>query len=405
MSRSVAAPRVVNIQDLRRLAQRRLPRVVFDYIDGGADAEITLRENCRAFDAIAFRPLSAVETPSPDLRTTVLGTPLSMPMILAPVGSSRMFYPRGEEAAARAAGEAGTLYTLSTLSGCKLEDVRRATTGPTWYQVYLCGGRDVASTAIERAKSVGYSALVVTIDTAVAGLRERDVRNGTKELLTRRPWPMLPYVWQFIARPAWLTGFLGDGGLMSFPNVMLSDGPMLYADVGAALEQSTVTWRDLRWIKDLWKGPIVVKGVHIGDDARRAIDAGADAVVVSNHGGRQLDGVRGTVQVLPEVVAAVRGQIEVLVDGGIRRGSDIAKALCLGARAVLIGRAYAYGLGAAGGPGVARAIEILRTDLIRTLKLLGCPSTAALDQSYIDVPRDWLVDRSANRALSAVDAR
>src|SRR4029079_9283669 len=235
----------------------------------------------------------------------------------------------GEEVAARAAGEAGTLYTLSTLSGCKLEDVRRATTGPAWYQGYLCGGRDVACTAIERAKSVGYSALVVTIDTAVAGLRERDVRNGTKELLTRRPWPMLPYVWQFIARPAWLTGFLGDGGLMSFPNVMLSDGPMLYADVGAALEQSTVTWRDLRWIKDLWKGPIVVKGVHIGDDARRAIDAGADAVVVSNHGGRQLDGVRGTVQVLPEVVAAVRGQIEVLVDGGIRRGSDIAKALCL----------------------------------------------------------------------------
>jgi L-lactate dehydrogenase (cytochrome) len=405
MSRSVAAPRVVNIEDLRRLAKRRLPRVVFDYIDGGADAEITLRENCRAFDDIAFRPLSAVETRSPDLRTTVLGTPLSMPMILAPVGSSRMFYPRGEEAAARAAGDAGTLYTLSTLSGCKLEDVRRATTGPTWYQVYLCGGRDVASTAIERAKAVGYSALVVTIDTAVAGLRERDVRNGTKELLTRRPWPALPYVWQFLARPAWLTGFLGDGGLMSFPNVMLSDGPMLYADVGAALEQSTVTWRDLRWIKDLWKGPIVVKGVHIGDDARRAIDAGADAVVVSNHGGRQLDGVRGTVQVLPEVVAAARGQIEVLVDGGIRRGSDIAKALCLGARAVLIGRAYAYGLGAAGGPGVARAIDILRTDLIRTLKLLGCPSTAALDLSYVDVPRDWLVDRSANRALSAVDAR
>jgi L-lactate dehydrogenase (cytochrome) len=401
----VAAPRVVNIQDLRRLAKRRLPRVVFDYIDGGADAEITLRDNCRAFDEIAFRPLSAVDTPSPDLRTTVLGTPLSMPMILAPVGSSRMFYPHGEEAAARAAGEAGTLYTLSTLSGCKLEDVRRATTGPTWYQVYLCGGRDVASRAIERAKSVGYSALVVTIDTAVAGLRERDVRNGTKELLTRRPWPMLPYVWQFIARPGWLAGFLGDGGLMSFPNVMLSDGPMLYADVGAALEQSTVTWRDLRWIKDLWKGPIVVKGVHIGDDARRAIDAGADAVVVSNHGGRQLDGVRGTVQVLPEVVAAARGQIEVMVDGGIRRGSDIAKALCLGARAVLIGRAYAYGLGAAGGPGVARAIEILRTDLIRTLKLLGCPSTAALDQSYVDVPRDWLVDRSINRGLSAVDAR
>jgi isopentenyl diphosphate isomerase/L-lactate dehydrogenase-like FMN-dependent dehydrogenase len=405
MSGSVAPPRVVNIQDLRRLAKRRLPRVVFDYIDGGADGEITLRENSRAFDDIAFRPLSAVETPAPDLRTTVLGTPLALPMILAPVGSSRMFYPRGEEAAARAAGNAGTLYTLSTLSGCQLEDVRRATTGPAWYQVYLCGGRDVASAAIERARAAGYSALVVTIDTAVAGLRERDVRNGTKEMLTRRPWPMLPYVWQFLSRPGWLSGFLGDGGLMTFPNVMLADGPMMYADVGAALEQSTVTWRDLRWIKDLWKGPIVVKGVHIGDDARRAIDSGASAVVVSNHGGRQLDGVRATVQVLPEVVAAARGQIEVLMDGGIRRGSDIAKALCLGARAVLIGRAYAYGLGAAGGAGVARAIEILRADLIRTLKLLGCPSTSALDTSYVDVPRDWLVDRSGNRSLSTVDSR
>ena len=296
MAGSVAPPRVVNISDLRRLAKRRLPRVVFDYIDGGADAETTMRENSRAFDDIAFRPLSAVDTPTPDLRTTVLGTPLSIPMILAPVGSSRMFYPRGEEVAARAAGEAGTVYTLSTLSGCLLEDVRRATTGPAWYQVYLCGGRDVASGAIERARNVGYSALVVTIDTAVAGLRERDVRNGTKELLTRRPIPMLPYVWQFLARPGWLMEFLRDGGLMSFPNVKLADGPMMYADVGKALEQSTVTWRDLRWIKDLWNGPVIVKGVHIGDDARRAVDAGASAVVVSNHGGRQLDGVHATIQ-------------------------------------------------------------------------------------------------------------
>jgi L-lactate dehydrogenase (cytochrome) len=328
-----------------------------------------------------------------------------MPMILAPVGSSRMFFPRGEEAAARAAGEAGTLYTLSTLSGCRLEDVRSATKGPTWYQVYLCGGRDVASSAIERARTVGYSALVVTIDTAVAGLRERDVRNGTKELLTRRPWPMLPYVWQFLARPRWLAGFLGDGGLMSFPNVMLADGPMLYADVGSALEQSTVTWRDFRWIKDLWNGPIVVKGVHIGEDARRAVDAGANAIVVSNHGGRQLDGVHATLRALPEIVAAVGDQAEVLLDGGVRRGGDIAKALCLGARAVLIGRAYAYGLGAAGGAGVARAIEILRTDLIRTLKLLGCASTAALDGSYVDVPRHWLDHRFTAETVAAGSQR
>ena len=390
MPQSVAPPRVVNIEDLRRAARRRLPRVVFDYIDGGADAELTLRANCRAFDEVAFRPRCAVETPAANLRTTVLGTPLALPLLLGPVGSCRMFYPRGEEAAARAAGNAGTIYALSTLSGCRLEDVRNATSGPAWYQLYLVGGRDVATATIERARQAGYSALVVTIDTPVAGLRERDIRNGTKELLTRRIWPMLPFVHQFLTRPRWLASFLADGGLMTFPNVMLADGPMAYADVGTALEQSTVTWRDLRWVRETWKGPIVVKGVHTGDDARRAVDAGASAVVVSNHGGRQLDGVRATVRVLPEVVGAVGSDVEVLMDGGIRRGSDVAKALCLGARAVLIGRAYAYGLGAAGGAGVARAIEILRTDLIRTLKLLGCPSVTDLDRSYVDVPADWL---------------
>lgn len=390
MPRGVHPSRIVNVEDLRRAARRRLPRIVFDYIDGGADAEITLRENCHAFERVTFRPQCAVAIPPPDLSATVLGTPVALPLLLAPVGSCRMFYPRGEEAAAREAGAAGTIYILSTLSGCRLEEVRRATSGPAWYQLYLIGGRDCASATIDRARKAGYSALVVTIDTPVAGLRERDVRNGTKELLARRVWPLLPFLPQLVARPRWLAAFLADGGLMKFPNIVLPDGPMAYADVGTALEQSATTWRDLRWIGDLWNGPIVVKGVHTGDDARRAIDEGASAVVVSNHGGRQLDGVRPTLQVLPEVVAAVNGRVDVLLDGGIRRGSDIAKALCLGARAVLAGRAYAYGLGAAGGPGVARAIDILRTDLVRTLKLLGCPSVADLDGSFVDVPGEWL---------------
>src|SRR5687767_7227060 len=389
MSRSVAAPHVVNIEDLRRAARRRLPRVVFDYIDGGAESEITLGENCRAFDAVRFRPRCAVATPAVDTRTTVLGTPIAFPVALAPVGSCRMFYPRGEEAASRAAGKAGTIYSLSTLSGCRLEDVKAATSGPAWYQLYLCGGREVATATIDRARKAGYSALIVTIDTPVAGLRERDVRNGSKELLTRRLGPMMPYVHQFLARPRWLAAFLRDGGLMKFPNIQLPDGPMGYADVGVALEQSTVTWRDLQWIRTAWNGPIVVKGVHTGDDARRAIDAGANAVVVSNHGGRQLDGVAASLRALPEVVAAVDGQVEVLMDGGIRRGSDVVKALCLGARAVLVGRAYAWALGAAGGPGVARAIEILRTDIVRTMRLLGCPSVSQLDGSYVDTPPEW----------------
>jgi L-lactate dehydrogenase (cytochrome) len=213
---------------------------------------------------------------------------------------------------------------------------------------------------------------------------------------------MLPFVSQFLTKPRWLASFLADGGLMKFPNVVVpGEGPMLYADVGTALEQSMVSWDDLRWIRDAWNFPIVVKGVHTGDDARRAVDAGANALVVSNHGGRQLDGVAPTLRVLPEVLASVGDRIEVLIDGGIRRGSDIAKALCIGARAVLVGRAYAYGLGAAGGAGVARAIEILRTDLIRTLKLLGCASTAALDRSFVSIPPDWLASRRQVRAKRA----
>jgi isopentenyl diphosphate isomerase/L-lactate dehydrogenase-like FMN-dependent dehydrogenase len=396
---SVASPHVLNIGDLRRLARRRLPRVVFDYIDGGAEREITMRENARIFDDVILRPRCAVSNAPLNLRTTVLGVTLDLPFLLAPVGSSRMFYPRGESAAARAAGAAGTAYTLSTLSGSRVEDVKAATAGPVWYQLYLVGGRDVATAGIERAKAAGCSALVVTIDTAVSGLRERDFRNGTIELLSRNPWKMLPHVPQFLARPRWLVGFLRDGGLMTFPNVILpGEGPMKYADVGAALDQSTVCWDDLRWIREIWKGPIVVKGVHTGDDARRAADAGTQAVVVSNHGGRQLDGVAATLRVLPEVVAAVDGRLEVLLDSGIRRGSDIVKALCLGARATLIGRAYAYGLGAAGEAGVARAIQILRADVVRTMKLLGCDSVAKLDRSYVEVPAAWLATPRYARA-------
>jgi L-lactate dehydrogenase (cytochrome) len=385
-----ALRRAVSVADLRLAAKKRLPRVVFDYIDGGADAEVTLRENCRAFEDVTFRPQSAVATRACDLRTTVLGTSLDLPVLLGPVGSSRMFSPRGEEAAARAAGAAGTAYVLSTLSGCAVKDVAAASRGPVWYQLYLVGGRDVALGAIERAKAARCSALVVTIDTPVAGLRERDVRNGMKELVSGKPLAMLPFVFQFLTRPRWLVSYLGDGGLMSFPNIVLPDGPMPYADVAAALEQSMVSWKDLRWIRDAWKGPVVIKGVHTADDARQALDEGADAIVVSNHGGRQLDGVAPTIRVLPEVVAAIGGRIDVLLDGGIRRGSDVVKALCLGARAVLIGRAYAYGLAAAGGAGVARAIEILRQDIVRTLTLLGIESTGALDRASVDFPREWL---------------
>jgi L-lactate dehydrogenase (cytochrome) len=381
---------VVSIEDFRPVARRRLPRAVFDYLDGGADGEVTLRENCRVFQDVSFRPRHAVAVPHCDLGVRVLGFDFSLPALLAPVGYSRLMHPGGEVVAARAAGAAGTGYILSTISGHRLEDVRAASTNRVFYQLYLMGGRGAAEAAIERARAAGFSALFVTIDTAVSGMRERDFRNGVKELISGGPIAKIPFLPQVLSRPGWLLSFLLDGGLPALPNVVVpGQGPMPLVDINAALASSTVTWQDLRWIRELWRGPVVIKGVLTGDDARRAIDEGAAAVVVSNHGGRQLDCVPASLRALPEVVAAVNGRIEVLMDGGIRRGTDIVKAICLGARAVLCGRAYAYGLAAAGEAGVTRALEILRTDLERTLKLLGCPSVAALDRSYVNIPSAW----------------
>ena len=375
----------VNIADLRRMAQRRLPPVVFDYIDGGAEDEITLRDNERAFSDVMFRPRQCVETPNPDLRTTVLGTSFDLPFLLAPLGFCRMFYPRGESVAAREAHAAGTAYILSTFSGQRLEEVRADTTGPLWYQLYVPGGRAVAEAAMARARAAGYSVLVVTIDTPVSGMRERDVRRGAGRLLKGDSRAMLPFIWQFATHPRWVMGYLGDGAPRVFPNVELPGiGAMPCGDTSVLLAETNVTWKDLSWIRDAWRGPIVIKGVQTGDVARQAVDAGADAIIVSNHGGRQLDGVAGSVRVLPEVVAAVGDRVDVLMDGGIRRGADIVKARCLGARAVLIGRAYGWALGAAGGPGVARAIGILKADLIRTMRLLGCASMNELDRSFVE---------------------
>lgn len=372
------------------MARRRLPQSVFDYLDGGAESELTLKENCRAFQDVTFRPRGAVSAGDCKLGTTVVGHNLSLPFLLAPVGYSRLMHPEGEVAAAGVAGEFGTGYILSTISAHRLEDVKAGTKGPTWYQLYLLGGRGAAEGAVQRAREAGYSALVITVDTPVAGMRERDPRNGMKELLSGTPLAKMPFLPNILAHPGWLISFLLDGGVPKLENVVIpGKGPMALVDVNAALAEATVTWADLKWIRELWPGPIVVKGILIGDDARRAIDEGAAAVVVSNHGGRQLDSVSSTLRALPEVVAAANGQIEVLMDGGIRRGSDVVKAICLGARAVLIGRGYAYGLAAAGRPGVRRALEILKGDVERTLRLLGCPSISALDRWFVEIPQSW----------------
>jgi L-lactate dehydrogenase (cytochrome) len=350
--RAVASPRVVSIDDFRPIARRRLPRAVFDYLDGGAEGEVTLRENCRAFEDVTFRPRHAVAHANCELCTRVLGFDLSLPFLLAPVGYSRLMHPGGEVVAARAAGSAGTAYILSTISGHKLEDVKAGSGGPVFYQLYLMGGRGAAEAVIDRARVAGFSALVVTIDTPVSGMRERDFRNGMKELVSGGLLAKVPFIPELLSHPGWLISFLRDGGLPGLPNVVIpGQGPMTLVDIGAALASAAVTWADLGWIREHWGGPIVVKGVLTGDDARRAVDEGAAAVVVSNHGGRQLDCVPASLRALPE--------------------------------------AYAYGLAAAGEAGVVRAIEILRTDVERTLRLLGCPSIAALDRSYVNVPKSW----------------
>ncbi len=387
----MSLPRVVNIADLRRAAKWRLPRVVFDYVDGGAEGEVTLQENERAFRAVAFRPRAAVDFDRCNLRTKVLGCDLSMPVSLAPCGFSRLVHPRGELAAARAAGQAGVGFTLSTMSGYRLEDVAEASpSGPLWYQLYLVGGRAVAEQALERARRARFKALVITVDTAAAGMRERDARNGSEALMGGDKLAMIPYLPRLLAHPRWLTAYLLDGGPSTFPNIVVpGGGPMLLREARAALRRSVVTWKDLAWIREIWPGPIAIKGILTRDDASRALDEGAAAIIVSNHGGRQLDGVPAALRALPEVVEAVNGRADILMDGGIRRGSDVVKAICLGARAVLVGRAYLYGLAAAGEDGVSRALGLIRADLERTLALLGCGSVAELDRSFIEPPASW----------------
>ena len=390
MSRTVAPPRVVNIADLRRLAQRRLPRLAFDYIDGGADDEITLRENSRRSRASR----SGRAAPWPPARRSADHRARHAARLAVPArarsAAAGCSIPRGEIAAAKAAGAAGTAYILSTLSGCRLEDVKAATRGPAWYQVYLVGGRDIATAGIARAQAAGFSALVVTIDTAgrpdsASATSATASRNWSAEASGKSCRSSA----QVLARPRWLAGFLADGGLMHFPNVVLPEGPMGYADVGAALAQSVVTWPDLRWIRDLWKGPIVVKGVHTGEDARQAIAAGARRA-------------RGVEPRRPS--AGWRAGDAARAAGGPRGGERTRRGA--GRRRHPARRRRRQGAVSrrARGPGrtrvrvrprrrrrrgVARAIEILRTELVRTLKLLGCESTRRSIARTSTCPPDW----------------
>jgi isopentenyl diphosphate isomerase/L-lactate dehydrogenase-like FMN-dependent dehydrogenase len=388
-----AAARIRTVADARRLTRWRVPGPVWDYIEGGAGAETTLRANLRAFEEVQFRPRMAATSGGPlDLSTTVLGTPVSMPLLLSPVGFTRMMDPAGDVAAAQAAGAAGTVATLSSMSGHTIEEVAAGSTAPPWFQLYFLGGRPGAEQLVERARKAGFRALVVTLDTQVPGNRERDARHGLSPPLRldrRTVTRMAPRV---LPHPRWLIDAARDRFQLELANAtgLERDGTVLSS--GEALLHwlgSPARWEDVAWLREAWDGPLVAKGLLGADDARRAVDLGADGVIVSNHGGRQLDSVAASITALPEVVAAVGDQVEVLLDGGIRRGADVVKAVALGAKAAMIGRAWAYGLSAAGRPGIDRVLAILRQDIERTMRLAGAATVGDLDRSLVRVPAGW----------------
>ncbi len=328
-----------------------------------------------------------------DLSTTLLGHKLSVPVVLGPVGLAGLLAPNGEILAAKAAANKGALFTLSTMSVCSIEEVAAAAPRPLWFQLYVWKDRGITRSLVERARAAGYDALCVTVDVPDMGNRERDVRNG----FMVPPRPTLSNVLDFLSHLGWVLRMTRSkratfGNFVSTPALARKDAVSVAGFTSRQFDPS-LTWADLDWLRETWNGPLVVKGITTAEDAVRAVEHGAQAIVVSNHGGRQLDGLPAAIDVLPEIADAVRGRAELILDGGIRRGSDVVKAIALGARACMLGRPYLYGLAAAGQQGVELALEILRREIERTLVLVGCPRLEQLDASYVRVPARW--DREA----------
>jgi L-lactate dehydrogenase (cytochrome) len=369
--------RCYSVEDVARKARRRLPLGARAYLESGGEDEYTLRRNREAFDLLEFLPDMPRDVSHVDTSTTVLGQRTPLPFALSPIGAPRMFHHEGELAVARAARRAGIPYGISTLATTSVEDVAAQTDTPLWFQLYVWGDRGETKEAIARARAAGFSALLFSIDTAVRSKREREKRAGLE-----LPAPDLPLttLLEGALHPGWAWHFL-TSPTVSFPNIGPPDQRSL-AKIPAMFDGS-VRWEDLDWIRGLWDGPILAKGVMRAEEAARAAEHGLDGVIVSNHGGRQLDHLPATIDVLPEIVDAAGDRLEVLVDSGFRRGSDIAAALALGAKAVLVGRAHLYGLAAAGEAGVRHCIDILARELRMTMQLCGARSIAELDRSLI----------------------
>jgi L-lactate dehydrogenase (cytochrome) len=377
--------RVLNYQDARRFAKRTLPRAVFDYVDGGTEDEVTMRRNTEAFRDLRFRPRMGVWVEDPQLSTTLFGQTVSFPVLAAPCGGLRLIHPEADIGVACAAAAAGTLHVVSSASGFSLEQIAESSPDRHWFQLYRYLGRPGMENLVHRAKAAGYKAIVVTVDTQVGSKRERNWRNGFSYSMRVNAANALKLSPQLAPRPFWLARYVRDGMPFQLANTagMTHGGPALALPEMARTESNSPTWQDIAWVRENFDGPVLVKGVLTAEDAVRARELGCDGVVVSNHGGRQLEGAPATIEVLPEIVAAVGGTMEVLLDGGVRRGGDVLRALALGAKAVLIGRPYVWGLAIAGQDGVAYMLEMLRAEVKRSMQLMGCASVHDLDRSWL----------------------
>ena len=382
-------PVITNIEDLRQQARRKVPRAIFDYVDRGSYDEISYRANTDDLKAIRFRQRVLIDASNRSLATTMLGENVSMPVAIAPTGLTGLMHGDGEMLAARAAEKAGIRFTLSTMSICSIEDVRSATKGPFWFQLYVFRDRGFSESVIERAKAAGCTALFVTVDLPLRGQRHADIKNG----LQVPPKLTMKNALNIATRPGWATSVL-MGRRKSFGNIdayIKGKGNVWAAGAWANNNfDSTLSWDDVAWVRKLWPGKLVLKGVLDAEDAKKAADLGADAIVVSNHGGRQLDGAPSTIAVLPRIVDAIQDRLEVLFDGGIRSGQDVLKALAMGARGCLIGRAYLYGLAAMGEAGVTKALDLIAEELRVSMSLTGV-------QNIGEVTRDILFDRDVDR--------
>ncbi len=377
MSRPIAC-----IEDLRKIAKRRVPKMFYDYADSGSWTESTYRANSSDLDQIKFRQRVAIDIEKRSVATKIVGEDVSMPVAIAPTGNTGMFHADGEILAARAAERFGVPFTLSTMSICSIEDVAGATSKPFWFQLYVMRDREFVADLINRAKTAGCSALVVTVDLQIMGQRHKDIYNG----LSTPPKPTLLNMLDLVRRPQWVMGMMGTQH-RQFGNIIghvkgVSDMGSL-AQWTANQFDPRLSWDDVAWIKEQWGGKLILKGIQEVEDARRAVDSGADALIVSNHGGRQLDGAPSSIRVLPEIVKAVGDQIEVHMDGGIRTGQDVLRAYALGAKAAYIGRAYLWGVGAMGEAGVTRCLEILHKELDLTMAFCGKCDLAEVDESIL----------------------